>query len=75
MTCDRFKDKVGYRDQSHEVKAEWPDGSTRTLGWQNGTDVSGWKSLAKAWRLKNLRAEPVKRVENENPESHRINRS
>lgn len=59
MSCDRFKDKVGYKGQSHVIKAEWPDGTTRKLGWQNGTDLSGWASLAKAWQLKNLRAEPV----------------
>ncbi len=60
MTCDRYKDKTGYRGQSHEVWATFPGGGRKRLGWQNGEDVSNWASLAKAWRLTDVRAEPVR---------------
>jgi hypothetical protein len=55
-TCDRFKDETGYQGQSHQVFATWPNGERKPLGWQNGTDVTTWEPLAKAWRLTNLEA-------------------
>jgi len=62
MACHRFDGRVGYKGQKYVVVADNPDGSRRPLGWQNKDKIergSVWKLLAKTYKLKNLRLEPV----------------
>jgi hypothetical protein len=55
-----MKKRTGYKGQKYHVIADEPDGAVKSLGWQNDDKVARfWKTLAKAWRLKNVRLEPV----------------
>lgn len=61
MTCRMMRDKFGYRGQSHEIWATWPNGERKRLGWANSAELDGWASLAKAWRLTHLEAVEIKK--------------
>jgi len=63
--CDRLKGMVGYKGQKYSVVADKEDGTETLLGWQNSEDSTSWQSLAKAWRLSNLRLVPVHMSEKE----------
>jgi len=57
MTCRRFEGKVGYQGQEYAVVGNDEHGNKKVLGWQNGTDLSGWLTLATHLRLTDLRVE------------------
>ena len=59
MTCSFTVGRTGYMGQKYAVVADSEKGKRSVLGWQNTEDVSGWKKLAKVWKLKNLRVEPA----------------
>jgi hypothetical protein len=65
MTCDRFKDRVGYKGQKYAVLANKEDGTETQLGWQNGESLEAWAGLARAWHLDNLRLKEVEEHSND----------
>lgn len=46
MTCNLFKDRVGYKGQKYEVRFKDESGVERVFGWQN-EDSGGLASAAR----------------------------
>ena len=61
MTCDLFKDRVGYKGQKYEVRFTDEDGKEHVFGWQNEPKGGLAEAAALHPGWSNVRVVPVKK--------------